>query len=119
MGTLIVSIGRNVGDEPMDDSQWVTFQEEAHRWTDQSVWSVGGQIVFEGVGVGQWTDEDGHTVREDAFTIVALVDDEVGDTVADEIVNRMAITARNYGQDAIAVTLGATTLAGMQQSASN
>jgi hypothetical protein len=113
MSTITVSIGRNIGDEPMDDGQWVTYQEEAHRWTDQSVWCVGGQIVFEGVGVGQWTDEDGHTVREDAFTIVALVDDDVADVVHAEIVRRMAITARNYGQDAIAVTVGTTTLAGL------
>ena len=119
MGTLIVSIGRNVGDEPMGDYLWESFRTEVWGAVDFPVWAADGQIVFTGQGEGQWRGEDGATTYEAAYTIVALVPDADNDIVREAIVRSMAKIAGKYGQDAIAVTLGATTLAGMQHSASN
>lgn len=119
MSTITVSLGRNVGDEPMHPTVWQAFRAEAWDSVDFQVWAYGGQIVFTGQGEGKWKGEDGTTTYEDAYTIIALVPDEDADIVGGTLVHAMGRLAAKYGQEAIAVTLGTTTLAGLQQATSN
>ena len=104
MSTITVSIGRNVGTEPMSENEWFSFREAikcAVKFTDH-------QILFTGDGEGIWEGQ-----KEDAFTIVAM-------TVADTNGKMGSDTAwlrdwagrlgRKYGQDAVAITTGETDL---------
>lgn len=114
MSTITVSLGRNVGAEPMHDTVWQAFRAEAWNIVDFPVWASEGQIVFTGTGEGRWKGDDGVTVLEEAYTIVAVVPDEDADLVGEAIERSAARLAVKYGQEAIAVTVGATVLAGLQ-----
>jgi hypothetical protein len=106
MSTITVSAGRNVGDAPMDAVTWETFTMDLVA----TVEATGHTVLFEGTGQGIWEG----TV-EQAFTIVAASGPEARTGTLAEWLGAMA---RHYGQDAIAITVGTTVLAGMQHSTS-
>lgn len=111
MSTITVSAGRYIGATPMPESDWNTFRMLIGRAVEVATLTT----VFKGTGLGQWTDEDGETVHEEAFTIVAL-DEGRGDVRW--LTATLTDLARQYGQDAIAITTGETVLAGMQHTTS-
>ena len=100
MTATTVSIGRNVGDDTLSDEAWSDFREAVLDQLDHA----GLDIVFAGRGQGYWTPEDGDTVEEEAFTAVALGSPRFA------LAPRFAALARQYGQEAIAVTTGETHL---------
>lgn len=59
MPTIVISIGRNIGDEPMPLDRWLSF-------TLDVLQAVEGEQLFVGYGVGQY--EGG---AEESFTIIA------------------------------------------------
>lgn len=103
MSTITVSIGRNVGSVPLPVSAW-----DAFRWdVDHEIRAYCGTVyVSDAVCVGEW---DG--ITEESRTWVAAWDLPYA---PGPLVNRLAILAGRYGQDAIAVTTGTTVLAGLQ-----
>lgn len=94
--STVVSVGRNIGSEPMSDSDWLGFRIEL----EQCLEPFG--ILFAGTGQGSWdgSGEQSHTV-----ICHALAEDEVG-----QVTSWLADLARSYGQEAIAFTVGATRL---------
>lgn len=98
--TVTVTIGRNVGDTPMSPERWATFK-------NQVAWDVNisSRVVHvkRAASVGQWNG-----VSEDSATWVC----ECNDAGIAELVDRMARRAYAFEQDAIAVTVGETTLVG-------
>ena len=100
VATVTISIGRNVGDEPMSDGEWVAFCSDI--W--QALYDADATVyVDEAKSVGEW---DG--IREESRTWVASVDD----SVIDWIRISLAEFCRTYRQDAIALTVGVTELVG-------
>lgn len=90
--TLVVSIGRNIGSEPMHHYHWTDFKAD--------VWALLkdlGTVVFHG-------DNVGYTLEEDAYTII--VDRPTGWGEVIWLHAEMGKLARKYYQDAIAMTVG-------------
>ena len=87
---IAITIGRNVGDQPMDTGTWVDFEAETFAVVAAHT-KVDGQI-FMGEGVGIWGYE-----HEDAHAIIVLADK------VDEPALRadLAKLANKYHQDAI------------------
>jgi hypothetical protein len=101
--TTVVSIGRNVDDEPMPAGRWNAFRHE----TEYAVKRYVGEVVFSGEGIGSWTttDGEGNEVRETkmAATIVAT---EGPDFSLAPLKLHLSILAAEYEQAAIALTVG-------------
>lgn len=104
MSTTTISIGRNTATGPMSGPQWDRFQ----RRTEAIVLAACGSfrdLLFTGAGTGQWEG-----VEEESFTLVAIIDAEL----LVELQARLAMLAKVFGQEAIAVTAGQTVLAGAE-----
>lgn len=97
--TIVVSIGRNVGDEPMDVEQWLRFRGATY----DAIAERGFVVVFEGEGTGTYEGS-----REPSFTLVATGN---GNRIAD-VGRALARLAREFGQESIALTTGNTSFPG-------
>ena len=95
--TVTVSIGRNVEDVPMPLAEWRRFRADVRR-------ALGGvrPYVSDARTIGEWAG-----VAEESRTWVAPIAAQDVQT----LVASMADLATRYRQDAIAVTVGTTTLA--------
>lgn len=102
--TVTVSIGRNVGSTPLRQHEWDAFTSDVHGTLANYCDTF---YVTAAESVGYW---DG--IAEDSRTWVAETDSP---EAPDALVRTLAIVARLYRQDAIAVTTGTTVLAGLQQ----
>jgi hypothetical protein len=102
--TVTVSIGRNVGDSPMSEGRWESFCDETLFTVDSL-----GDVYFLGTGGGNWGQE-----QEQSYTVVASIDV----SRKRELVDSLAICARKFSQDAIAVTFGTTVFAGARETVS-
>lgn len=96
-----VTIGRNIGRVPMALPDWATFSTAVR---DRLAWHLEGATVTEHDGTGDWEG-----VREESVVITAY-----GAPVtlnAQILLTRdLATLARNFEQDAIAVTFGRSVL---------
>lgn len=98
--TLVVSIGRNRGSEPMNSDDWQSF-----RLLVLDDLRLFGTIVFSGTGIGYW---DG-AYEESATFVLTLAETSTGTDMA-QLHAFLADDARDYGQVAVAVTTGTTYL---------
>lgn len=92
----VVSIGRDVNGHALNPTQWALFKSE----TRQAV-ELLTPLVFVGEGEGIWEDQ-----REVAYTVIGAA--TLSGANADLLRYRLEALARNYEQDAIALTLGET-----------
>lgn len=94
--SVYVSIGRNVGAEPMAKTQWDSFRGDVKH----VLIGYGLQLVSDTVGDGFWADS-----HEDAAVIVAAGDLSAWGLEQNQraLEDRIAVLAKSYGQDAIAV----------------
>ena len=97
--TVVVGIGRNVGDEPMSDERWADFRAA----TADEVFFASGKLHFEGEGTGYF---EGRAER--SYTLVATVENPVG------LYHALADLAREFNQDSIALTTGNTSFPGSE-----
>lgn len=97
--SVVVSIGRNIGDDPMRDDDWKTFKAEVY-----DVVAEFSPVVFYGQGIGIYKD-----TAEDSYTVIAEVNNLSGWA---RLHDRLAKLAKQYGQDSIAITLGDTEFIG-------
>lgn len=94
--TTTVSIGRNVGRDPMPREDWRAFCREVLAAVEDAC----GPIYFDGEGWGR-SEEWG---SEPAYTIVA------GDPIPGAyLADALGHLGRKYGQDAVALTTGGDT----------
>lgn len=94
--STVVSVGRNIGSEPMSDTDWLGFRIEL----EQCLEPFG--VLFAGTGQGSWdgSGEQSHTVVCGALDIEETA----------QVQAWLSDLARSYGQEAIAFTVGATRL---------
>lgn len=106
--TITVSIGRKVGstDENLSDNNWSDFCEATYLLLQEQ----GLDIVFQGTGTGQYTPEDGVTVYEESYTVLASVGrlHRSVQVTLDVLRDGLARLAHQYGQDSIALAKGET-----------
>jgi hypothetical protein len=114
--STIVSIGRNVGDVPLSAGRWNAFKHEVRYLVENDA----GPVVFAGEGLGIWESEvedpetgDFHAVRmtETAATFIGEGTPQDAGTLSG-IRRHLAILAAEYGQDAIALTVGGVEFVG-------
>ena len=96
--SITVTVGRNIGNTPMDTAAWKSFQEEVNIAVRYTV----GDVYFAGVGEG-WSEDWG---REDAYTVIA--EPPLYSDIRDKLHAELARIGRFYGQEAVAVTEGTT-----------
>ena len=100
MATVTVSIGRNVGSEPMAQGLWDNFVSVVRDSVRRDANAV---YVDAAASVGEW---DG--IAEESRTWVADIDEwDLG-----ALRNALTEWARTFRQDAIALTVGTTELVG-------
>ena len=85
--TVSVSIGRNVGDEPLHAVEWAEFRDR--------VAGLLGTVYGAATGRGEWIGEDGRIVHEDTYVVTGTTGDLAG-LRAD-----LAVLGGFYGQEAV------------------
>jgi hypothetical protein len=101
---VVVSVGRDrtEGDgrtHPMSASEWRTFRDEVYVTVQR--FSPGDRPYFDGIGNG-WSPTWG---TEDTYTVIAAAPDLEG---WDRLKDELGRIGKHYGQEAVAVTVGAT-----------
>lgn len=96
MNTITVTIGRNVGDEPMSPSSWNNFIFDTRKAFLQSAEDVWAGALY----TGGW---NGHS--EDAYILYGPSKSESAAAVT-ILRQTLAILATKYGQDAIGLSVG-------------
>jgi len=100
--TVVISIGRNIGDEPMSTYSWDGFRGAVRALVD----AYAGPVVFAGTGEGIY---DG--LEEEAFTVIGAESTEnIGTRAKDlqTLKSELRSLAGDYRQDSIAWTRGTT-----------
>lgn len=92
--TVIVSIGRNIGDAPMDDEMWADFRDRTFEIVEKAA-----TIHFFGDGIGVYEG-----IEEESYTVIGTVKDEYDMSMF----VRLCDLADDFWQDSIAVTYGTT-----------
>lgn len=88
MTNYIVTIGRNVGDEPMEATEWLEFREKVAT----AILRHGFTVLTEAVGEGFWEGD----VEDSAIWVFT------GEGTEYLLHNELGHLAYAYGQDAIA-----------------
>lgn len=91
MPNVIVSIGRNVGSEPMENTEWDLFKGLLRN----AVYRRTGNIYFIGEGKGYYNN-----TTEDSFTIIGELHGS-----AENLKRELAEMAKDFRQECIAVTV--------------
>lgn len=86
--TVVVTVGRNVGDTPMPPNMWKMAIIALY----EAVRVARGQVVFQGQGDGVWEN----VIREDAYAIIAIIPDRFIPVCR----GRLATIARDFNQEA-------------------
>jgi hypothetical protein len=89
-----ISIGRNIGTEPMDDILWEYFVDDVLKLINKH----GGEVYTIAYGGGAW---DG--VSEESAVIVFA-------GAAEEFADELSMLASSYGQEAIGLLSGESSL---------
>jgi hypothetical protein len=99
--TVVVTIGRNIGSEPLADPIWDEFTNQIHTLARTL---LDPKLLFVYEGTGEW---EGVTEQSRAFHFVQT------SRATDRATLRSALVtiAENFGQDAIAFTTGPSLLA--------
>lgn len=98
MRNIVVSAGRNVGDEPMSAERWAAFR--------LSICALFPHRIFTGTGIGEYEG-----AREESFTVVApFTPGDWAMSASPELYVRyvrahLANLAKEYGQECIALTI--------------
>ena len=107
MFSYTVTIGRNVGTEPMSDERWEEFQTSV---------TIDFNFVVNGfqAGAGQWEEHRGQGIwegtPEDSFKVTVLLEEEIPKDRLDQLRRYLSENARLFDQDAIALTIGVSEL---------
>jgi hypothetical protein len=99
---LQIAIGRNIGSEPMSDNLWLWFQQTVEETV--MIHTLKGIADTKANGVSNWEN-----VSEDTCIFVWFDLESLPEVVYEEL----ATIAKQYEQDAIAVTFGETKFVGM------
>lgn len=107
MHVYTATIGRNVGVEPMPSARWHQFINDVHN--DMVLFAVEAAIHVEDIeiheGKGRWLDKP-----EDSAKISILSPSLADDRALGNLRRLLSENARQYGQDAIALTIGESEL---------
>lgn len=95
--TVAISLGRNIGAEPMPETAWNDFIDRAYRVLK---FVPGSVILAVTQGKGYWTDAAGAEITEDTAIILAQVDA----TFTAGLRSYLAELAFIYAQDGIGFT---------------
>lgn len=99
MYSTTITIGRNVGDEPMSDDEWWRFRQTARLFM---VETFGTEIAMEWHdGFGEWNG-----VQEDSYKVTALSDYAPTRGQVERFREFLPGLAAKFHQDALAVTFG-------------
>lgn len=93
MPNVIVSIGRNVKNQPMANEEWDVFKA----MTKNCVYLRCPDIYFIGEGKGYYAGQ-----TEDSFTIIGGLHEDAN---VSNLKRELAQLARGFGQECIAVTV--------------
>lgn len=98
MATATISIGRGGAERRLSDSEWNAFSTNIIQLLNH----IGATVFVNAAeSIGEWEG-----VSEESRTWVA----DIGDTEGDFLIGWLSMTAGAFDQDAIALTLGTTTL---------
>lgn len=96
-----ITIGRNIGHEPMDDKQWAWFKASIE-FEIEAI--LGGTLYVHGnEGQGEWEEEDGTKVSETNAVFTGTVPEAKGWTLEHVSLPQLGY---EFKQDAIGLVLG-------------
>ena len=95
METVTVTIGRNVGDDPLPADQWNAFTSDTRAAVEAATLDLWAIAPYKGVWKG--------TTEDAAIFYGPLVD--VGE-VLEALRQRLAVLATYYGQEAVGLSVG-------------
>lgn len=102
MYSISITIGRNVGDQPMNEKRWSMFKNEI---TSQ-ITGLNMEITVSNTGIGEW---DG--IKEENFIAKGIREKPFADDETDRLAKNLSVLSAKYGQDAIAYSVGSSMLA--------
>lgn len=108
MYSYTATIGRNVGETPMSDSDWETFIDDVTSDMSNSAWPNQIEAVEIHRGKGSWQGIEEESAKITVLLKSALPED--GERSLNMLRGYLSENARLYGQDAIALTIGVSEL---------
>ena len=103
--SITVTIGRNVGDVPMSERRWHEFDTDVQGTLANNVFARQIIAVERHLGRGSWEG-----VEEDSIKITYLLKSALTDEAIATLSRDLSELAWFYDQDAIALTIGTSTL---------
>jgi len=96
--SVYVSIGRNIGSEPMSAERWRDFRES----TDATVRTLAGPLASATDGIGWWDDQP-----EETHLVVGAAEyyDLKRNTALADLYSRLTQLARQFGQASIVLAV--------------
>ena len=102
--TYTVTIGGNIGSDPMPNHKWRGFKSALNSFVDSHIVNTDtDQIYVQSEGFGKWTDESKNVIVEENYTVVFSSCEAID-------LKRLKRLSRLFKQDAIALTTGKTDL---------
>ena len=102
--TYTVTIGGNIGLDPMPDHKWKGFKSALNSFVDSHIINTKtDEIYVQSEGFCKWTDENKNTIVEKNYTVVFSSCKPIN-------LKRLKRLARLFRQDAISLTTGKTNL---------
>ena len=102
--TYTVTIGGNIGHDPMPNHKWRGFKSALNSFVDSHIIDTKtDKIYVQSEGFGKWIDENKNVIVEKNYTVVFSSCETID-------LKRLKRLARLFRQDAIAFTTGKTNL---------
>lgn len=102
MKTIVISAGRNIGSEPMDEQAWRELRQAVARVMESNASQI---FTKDALGYGEWMGDAG-LVKEESVTYSGAV----LDGALEKIQRDLQLLARQFKQDAIALIVGQSLL---------
>lgn len=105
MHSYTVTIGRNVGSQPMSDTRWAEFIESTQMLLDDAGTSDPDSYVETHLGAGRWANQ-----TEESAKVTLLSVEGLSQGTLVWLKKSIAYFSEHYQQDAIALTIGESDL---------
>lgn len=106
MQTAIVTIGRNIKEQPMNDLDWEKFREDTFRVIKNWACDI---YTRNALGRGEYTHDDGTKVIEESYTWAFSIRETFNNSHIENLIQDLKAIKGRYNQESIALVLGQTT----------
>jgi len=102
MYSISITIGRNIGNKPMDKDLWIEFKDAVN----EQLLYLKLHITVTNQGTGVWEG-----ITEENFIVKGIREKPFADNEIDRLAKNLSVLSAKFKQDAIAYSVGKSILA--------